>query len=210
LLHGEQYLSIKAPIPTSGELVNDARLLEVLDKGKAAAVTVIVESRDKATGNLIFENQSTLFIRGAGGFGGRRTGKDRGQASATNEPPKRTPDAVLEEKTSPTQAALYRLSGDRNPLHILPEFAAIGGFDKPILHGLCTMGIAAKHVLKTFGSYQDVKVRFAGVVYPGETIVTEMWKEGSKVIFLAKVKERNTVVLASAAVTLEDKAKTKL
>jgi multifunctional beta-oxidation protein len=210
LLHGEQYLSIKAPIPTSGEFVNDARLLEVLDKGKAAAVTVIVETRDKDTGSLIFENQSTYFMRGAGGFGGRRAGKDRGPASAPNEPPKRTPDAVLEEKTTPTQAALYRLSGDRNPLHIWPEFAAIGGFDKPILHGLCTMGIAAKHVLKTFGSYHDIKARFAGVVIPGETIVTEMWKEGSKVIFLAKVKERNTVVLASAAVTLEGKAMPKL
>ncbi|KAF8623682.1 hypothetical protein AX17_007380 [Amanita inopinata Kibby_2008] len=204
LLHGEQYLSIKAPIPTSGELVNETRLMEVLDKGKAAAVTTIVETRDKHTGKLIFENQSTMFIRGAGGFGGRRVGKDRGPATATNNLPKRNPDAVVEEKTSPTQAALYRLSGDSNPLHILPEFAAIGGFDQPILHGLCSMGIAGKHVLKTFGTYKDIKVRFAGVVYPGETIVTEMWKEGSKVIFSAKVKERGTTVLAAAAATLAD------
>ncbi|PFH53066.1 hypothetical protein AMATHDRAFT_138162 [Amanita thiersii Skay4041] len=185
LLHGEQYLSIKAPIPTSGEFVNDVRqvIMEVLDKGKAAAVTTIVETRDKHNGTLIFENQSTVFIRGAGGFGGKRVGNDRGAATSANTPPKRNPDAVLEEKTSSTQAALYRLSGDYNPLHILPEFAAIGGFDQPILHGLCSMGIAAKHVLKTFGQYKDIKVRFAGVVYPGETIVTEMWKEGSKVIF---------------------------
>ncbi|TFK72928.1 multifunctional beta-oxidation protein [Pluteus cervinus] len=210
LLHGEQYLSIKAPIPTSGELENQARLLEVLDKGKAAAVTTIVETRDKATGNLIFESQSTVFIRGAGGFGGKRTGKDRGPASAANEPPTRKPDVVLEEKTSPSQAALYRLSGDTNPLHILPEFAAIGGFDQPILHGLCTMGIAAKHVLKSFGPYKDIKVRFVGVVYPGETIVTEMWKEGSRVMFVAKVKERKSVVLASAAVTLDEKSKARL
>ncbi|KAF8656788.1 hypothetical protein AX16_002340 [Volvariella volvacea WC 439] len=206
LLHGEQYLSIKRPIPTSGELVNEVRLMEVLDKGKAAAVTSIVETKDKQTGELIFENQSTVFIRGAGGFGGKRTGKDRGPATATNAPPPRKSDAVLEEKTTPTQAALYRLSGDLNPLHILPDFAAIGGFDQPILHGLCTMGIAGKHVLKTFGPYKDIKVRFAGVVYPGETIVTEMWKEGSKVVFVAKVKERNTVVLASAAVTLDEAA----
>ncbi|KAG5652323.1 hypothetical protein H0H81_005391 [Sphagnurus paluster] len=204
LLHGEQYLSIKAPIPTSGELVNEVRLMEVLDKGKAAAVTTIVETRDKRSGKVIFENQSTVFIRGAGGFGGKRTGNDRGAASAANAPPKRSPDAVMEEKTSPSQAALYRLSGDSNPLHILPEFAAIGGFDQPILHGLCSMGIAAKHVLKTFGRYSDIKVRFAGVVYPGETIVTEMWKEGGKVIFSAKVKERGTTVLAAAAATLVD------
>ncbi|KAI0714466.1 multifunctional beta-oxidation protein [Cerioporus squamosus] len=202
LLHGEQYLSIKAPIPTSGELVNEARLMEVLDKGKAAAVTAIVETRDKHSGKVIFENQSTLFIRGSGGFGGKRTGKDRGPASAENPIPKRKPDAVVEEKTLPIQAALYRLSGDTNPLHILPEFAAVGGFDKPILHGLCSMGISGKHVLKTFGEYKDIKVRFAGVVYPGETLVTEMWKEGDKVIFTTKVKERNATVLAAAAATL--------
>ncbi|KAF8899950.1 multifunctional beta-oxidation protein [Gymnopilus junonius] len=204
LLHGEQYLSIEAPIPTSGELVSEARLLEVLDKGKAAAVTTIVETRDKHTGTLIFENQSTVFIRGAGGFGGKRNGNDRGSASAANTPPNRSPDTVMEEKTSTSQAALYRLSGDYNPLHILPEFAAIGGFDQPILHGLCFMGIAGKHVLKAYGPYKDIKVRFAGVVYPGETIVTEMWKEGQKVLFTAKVKERDAVALAAAAVTLED------
>jgi len=210
LLHGEQYLSIKAPIPTEATLVNETRLLEVLDKGKAASVTSIVHTRDKATGKLLFENQATLFIRGAGGFGGKRTGTDRGAATAANIPPNRKPDAVVEEKTSPTQATLYRLSGDYNPLHILPEFAAIGGFDKPILHGLCFMGIAGKHILKTFGAYQDIKVRFAGVVFPGETLITEMWKEGGKVIFTTKTKERGTTVLTSAAVTLaggENKAR---
>jgi len=170
-----------------------------------------VETRDKRSGKLIFESQSTVFIRGAGGFAGKRNGNDRGAATAANSTPNRRPDAVMEEKTSPTQAAMYRLSGDYNPLHILPDFAAIGGFDKPILHGLCFMGIAGKHVQKTFGSYKDIKVRFAGVVYPGETIVTEMWKEGDKVIFTGKVKERDSTVLAAAAATLVDRdAKAKL
>nr|GAT60816.1 peroxisomal multifunctional enzyme type 2 [Mycena chlorophos] len=205
LLHGEQYLSIKAPIPTSGELISTARLLEVLDKGKAAAVTSIVETRD-TSGKLIFENSSTLFIRGSGGFGGRRNATDRGAATAANNIPKRAPDATVEEQTTASQAALYRLSGDLNPLHILPEFAAIGGFNKPILHGLCFMGISGKHVLQKFGPYKDIKVRFAGVVYPGETLVTMMWKEGDKVIFTTKVKERDTTVLASAAATLVDGA----
>jgi len=95
-------------------------------------------------------------------------------------------------------------------LHIFPEFAAVGGFDKPILHGLCFMGISGKHILCTFGEFKDIKVRFAGVVYPGETLVTEMWKEGDKVIFTTKVKERNTVVLASAAATLTSSSKAKL
>ncbi|KAF7374946.1 Peroxisomal multifunctional enzyme type 2 [Mycena sanguinolenta] len=228
LLHGEQFLSIKALIPTSGELISTARLLEVLDKGKAAAVTSVVETRDKS-GKLIFENQSTVFIRGSGGFGGARTGSDRGSAIAENAPPKRSPDAVVEEKTTSFPSSTVpvdpcsldhasscltqdrRLSGDANPLHILPEFAAIGGFNKPILHGLCSMGISGKHVFQKFGAYKDIKVRFAGVVYPGETLVTKMWKDGQKVIFVAKVKERNTVVLASAGATLvSDGAKAKL
>jgi len=210
LLHGEQYLSIKTAIPTEANVVNETRLLEVLDKGKAASVTTLVQTRDKATGQLLFENQATVFIRGAGGFGGKRTGADRGAATATNVPPQRAPDVVMEENTSLTQAALYRLSGDHNPLHILPDFAAIGGFDKPILHGLCFMGIAGKHVFKTFGPYKDIKVRFAGVVYPGETLVTEMWKEGNKVVFVTKTKERGTTVLTSAAVTLADGDKARL
>ncbi|KAJ7700668.1 MaoC like domain-containing protein [Mycena rosella] len=177
LLHGEQFLSIKAPIPTSGELINHTRLLKVLDKGKAAAVT---------------SNQST-FIRGSGGFGGQRTGSDRGAATAVNA-------------TSSSPAALYRLSGDLNPLHILPEFTAIGGFNKSILHGLCSMGISGKHVFQKFGPYKDIKVRFTGVVYPGETLITEMWKEGAKIIFTTKVIECDTIVLASAAATLVDGA----
>ncbi|KAI0075244.1 putative multifunctional beta-oxidation protein [Panus rudis PR-1116 ss-1] len=203
LLHGEQYLAIKAPIPTSGKLTNHARITEVLDKGKAAAVTSIVETKDES-GKVIFENQSTVFIRGAGGFGGKRSGKDRGAATAANAPPQRKPDAIVEEKTLSSQAALYRLNGDLNPLHILPEFAAAGGFDKPILHGLCSFGFSGKHVYKTFGPYKDIKARFAGVVYPGETLVTEMWKEGDKVIFTTKVKERNATVLAAAGATLEN------
>lgn len=210
LLHGEQFLAIKAPIPTSGTLVSTARLMEVQDKGKAAAVSLVFETKEKGSGQVIFENVMTTFVRGSGGFGGRKTGKDRGPVSAANLPPKRSPDRTVEERTTENQAALYRLSGDPNPLHILPEFAAIGGFDKPILHGLCFMGFAGKHVYETFGPYKDIKVRFAGVVYPGETLITEMWKEGNRVIFSMKTKERNTTVLSSAAVTLADESKARL
>lgn len=130
LLHGEQYLQIKGPIPTSGTLVSEARFSEVLDKGKAAAVTSVTTTRNKETGEVVFENQSTVFIRGAGGFGGQKTGKDRGAATAVNKVPSRKPDSVSEFKTLPIQAALYRLSGDYNPLHIDPNFAKIGGFDQ--------------------------------------------------------------------------------
>jgi len=205
LLHGEQYLAIKKwPIPTSGTVIQQPKVMEVLDKGKAAAVTVVVQTIEKSSGEAWFENQSTVFIRGSGGFGGKKTGKDRGAASALNKPPSRKADRVVEEKTLERQAAIYRLSGDYNPLHIDPEFAAVGGFKSPILHGLCFMGIAGKHVYEAYGPIKDIKVRFAGHVFPGETIVTEMWKEGDKVIFVAKSKERGTTVLSNAAATLRE------
>lgn len=122
LLHGEQYLSIKKPIPTSGTLVSYPQLMEVQDKGKAASVVSFTRTYDKDTGELVFENQSTVFIRGSGGFGGRKSGKDRGAASAVNKPPSRNPDKTVEEKTLERQAAIYRLSGDRNPLHVDPRY----------------------------------------------------------------------------------------
>ncbi|EGG08568.1 uncharacterized protein MELLADRAFT_77364 [Melampsora larici-populina 98AG31] len=203
LLHGEQYLAIKTrEIPTSGTLVNHARILEATDKGKAASVVVIVHTYDKDSGTLLFENQGTLFIRGSGGFGGKKVGKDRGAATALNKPPNRAPDAISIAKTDSNQAALYRLSGDSNPLHIDPEFAAVGGFKSPILHGLCFFGFAAKAVMEKFGKISDVKARFVGSVYPGETLETMMWKEDKKVIFVMKCKERDSVVLASSAATL--------
>ncbi|GAA5975661.1 hypothetical protein JCM11641_003560 [Rhodosporidiobolus odoratus] len=202
LLHGEQYLKLHRPLPVSGTLISDSRLAEVLDKGKAAAVTSITVTKEKESGEVICENHMTVFIRGAGGFGGRKTGMDRGPATALNKPPSRQPDHVVEEKTIPQQAAIYRLSGDYNPLHIEPNFAKVGGFEVPILHGLCSFGISGKHIFRTYGPYEDIKVRFAGVLYPGETLVTEMWKEGGRIIFVAKCKERGTVVLAAAAASL--------
>ena len=124
LLHGEQFLEIKKyPIPISATLVTDAKVIDILDKGKAASVTIGTTTKDKSTGEVIFENQVTVFIRGSGGFGGPSKGADRGAATAVNTPPSRAPDAVVEEKTSEDQAALYRLSGDRNPLHIDPAFS---------------------------------------------------------------------------------------
>lgn len=186
LLHGEQYLSIKVPrIPTNGTFINYSRILEVSDKTKAASVVNITYTYDKSTGDLVFETQSTLFIRGTGGFGGRKQGKDRGEATALNKPPNRSPDLITTEKTSANQASIYRLSGDYNPLHIDPKFAAVGGFDKPILHGLCFFGICGKHVVEGFGSIVSIKARFVGSLFPGETIETSMWKDDNcnKVIF---------------------------
>ena len=204
LLHGEQYLAIKGPVPTSGNLVNKPRIIEVLDKGKAAAVTTLITTYNRDSGEQVYENQSTVFIRGSGGFNGKKSGRDRGAASAPNKPPQRAADKVISEKTAESQAALYRLSGDYNPLHIDPNFASVGGFEKPILHGLCTMGISGKHVFRAFGPIKDIKVRFTGHVFPGETLETNMWKEGNKVIFVTKVLERGTQALGAAAATLAE------
>src|SRR5512134_282186 len=142
-----------------------------------------------------------MFLRGEGGFGGER-GPDIG-----NEPPDRKPDLVVESPTLPQQALLYRLCGDKNPLHADPEFAKIGGFDRPILHGLCSFGIVCKAVVDRALGGDVAKVagyqaRFAGVVFPGETLVTSLWREGDRFIVAAKTKERDTPVIANAAVTL--------
>jgi multifunctional beta-oxidation protein len=203
LLHGEQYLEIrKFPIPTEAKLVSYPKLVEVVDKGAAGVVTSGTTTKDARTGEDIFYNESTVFIRGSGGFGGPKKGADRGAATAIHKPPQRAPDAVVEEKTTDEQAALYRLSGDRNPLHIDPEFSKVGGFKVPILHGLCFFGISGKHVLQTYGPYKNIKVRFAGTVLPGQTLVTEMWKVGNKVVFQTKVKETGKLCISGAGAEL--------
>ncbi|CCG80937.1 Peroxisomal hydratase-dehydrogenase-epimerase [Taphrina deformans PYCC 5710] len=210
LLHGEQYLEIKKfPIPTSGALTAQARVIEVLDKGKAASVVLQTVTKDE-NGEELFLNEGTIFIRGSGGYGGESKGKDRGAATSANKIPARKPDSVVEEKTTEDQAALYRLSGDYNPLHIDPAFAAVGKFPKPILHGLCFFGFSGKHVYKTYGMFKNIKVRFVGSVYPGETLRTEMWKEGNKIIFQTKVVERDVVCIAAAAAELQSKVEPKL
>ena len=210
LLHGEQYLEIrKYPIPTQAKTVSYPKLIDVVDKGNAAIVVVGYTTKNAVNGEDIFYNESTIFIRGSGGFGGsnKPTAARPGAATAAYKPPQRKPDAVIEEKTGEDQAALYRLNGDRNPLHIDPSFSKVGGFDIPILHGLCSMGIAGKHVFSQYGAFKNVKVRFAGVVLPGQTLKTEMWKEGNTVVFQASVVETGKPAIAGAGAELVSGAK---
>lgn len=211
LLHGEQYLEILSyPIPTSGILVSHAKLLEVVDKGNAAIVKSGITTINKETGKPLFYNESTVFIRGSGGFGGVSKPQDRGASTAPNKPPSRAADWVSEDITTEEQAVLYRLSGDYNPLHVDPAFAKMGGFKVPILHGLCFFGVAGKAIYGHYGKFKNIKVRFAGTVLPGQTLITECWKEGNKVIFQTKVKETGKLAIASAAVELVGDSKGKL
>ncbi len=202
ILHGEQYTEIRAPWPTHGKIAHKIRIKDVFDKGKHALVVTAVTTTDEQGRELAY-NEITTLVRGAGGWGG-----ERGPAADANVAPSRAPDAVVEEATSPSQALLYRLSGDWNPLHADPRFAQGFGFDRPILHGLCTFGFAARHVVGKFCPrgdprfFKSIKARFADSVFPGETLRSEMWKEGDRILFVTKVKERDKVVLSNAAVEL--------
>ena len=177
VLHGEQRIILHSTIPTSGALVSSAVCSSIYDKGdKGAVVNIDIETRDD-NGNLLFENKAVVMDRSGGNFGG-----DRGPKSEKIEPPAgKSPDFRMEQKTSPDQAAIYRLSGDKNPLHIDPEFAKMGGFDTPILHGLCSFGFAGRAILESLcnndpSRFKAFGVRFTGVVFPGETLITEGWK----------------------------------
>ncbi|XP_066499856.1 peroxisomal multifunctional enzyme type 2 [Hoplias malabaricus] len=202
LLHGEQYLELYKPLPTSGTLTSKATVADILDKGSGAVLLLDVHTYNNQ--ELVCYNQFSVFIVGAGGFGGKRSSD---KAVPTVPAPNRAPDAVIVDETSRDQAALYRLSGDWNPLHIDPSFAVMGGFKTPILHGLCSFGFAARHVLKHFAGndvsrFKSIKVRFVKPVLPGQSLQTEMWKEGNRIHLLCKVKESGAVVLSGAYIDL--------
>jgi multifunctional beta-oxidation protein len=206
LLHGEQYLEVrKFPIPTSAKTVSYPKLLDVLDKGNAAIIVTGTVTKDANTGD-----ETTVFIRGSGGFGGASKGSGRGAATAVYKAPARAPDYVTEEQTSVDQAALYRLNGDRNPLHIDPAFSKAGGFEEPILHGLCSFGISCKHIVERYGMIKNIKARFVGTVIPGQTLRTEMWNESSIIIFQTRVKDTNKLCIGSSAVELHRAAEPRL
>uniref|UniRef100_A0A8C9DF45 17-beta-hydroxysteroid dehydrogenase 4 n=1 Tax=Prolemur simus TaxID=1328070 RepID=A0A8C9DF45_PROSS len=202
VLHGEQYLELYKPLPRAGKLKCEAVVADVLDKG--SGVVILMDVYSYSGKELICYNQFSVFLVGSGGFGGKRTSDKAKVAVAV---PNRPPDAVLTDTTSLNQAALYRLSGDWNPLHVDPNFASLAGFNKPILHGLCTFGFSARHVLQQFADndvsrFKAIKVRFAKPVYPGQTVQTEMWKEGNRIHFQTKVQETGDIVISNAYVDL--------
>jgi len=200
LLHGEQDLVIHQPIPPEAKVANRAKVAELWDKGKACLCVLQVDTSDES-GRPLFTNRFGLFLRGEGGFGGEPGPK------AGNVAPERAPDGVIESRSLPQQALLYRLSGDKNPLHADPEFAKMGGFDRPILHGLCSYGIVCKAVVDGVlgGDVSKVaryQARFAGVAFPGETYHVSWWREGKQILIQAKSKERDAAIISNAAITV--------
>jgi acyl dehydratase len=201
LLHGEQDVEIHRPLPSAARAKARGRVADVFDKGKAALVVFEYETRDESDRPL-FTTRMSAFIRGEGGFGGP-SGPKPG-----NTPPEREPDGVIESVTLPQQALLYRLSGDKNPLHADPDFAKVAGFDRPIIHGLCSYGIACKAIVDHVLDGDPTRVaryqaRFAGVAFPGETYLTSWWREGDRVLLEVSSRDRGKRVISNAAITLQ-------
>jgi acyl dehydratase len=174
LVHGSQAVTLHQPIPPAATAVSQDRIVAMYDKGKAAVVVMAIDVT--LDGAPLFTTQSSLFIRGEGGWGG-----DRGPSGAQNTPPERDPDHSVTYQTSPDQAFVYRLSGDRNPLHTDPSFAAMGGFDRPILHGLCTYGFTGRALLASLADndvtrFHHVEGRFSSPVLPGEALTIDIWR----------------------------------
>jgi len=201
LLHGEQRIVVNKPFPPKGKVTTTGKIKNIWDKGSGAVVVIDAETADEK-GDVICINTFGVFLRGEGGFGG-----ERGPSGPRNVPPERAPDAVVEMQTLPQQAAIYRLSGDRNPLHIDPNFAKMAGFDRPILHGLCSFGHVARAVIQKFcggdpDRLKELEVRFSGPVFPGETLITEMWRESDTRIILQAKTQRGEVCLSSGTATV--------
>lgn len=194
MLHGEQQLVVHAPLPPEASVITTPTVEAVYDKGKSAVIVLRADTRLADDDSPLSTNRFRLFVRGEGGFGG--------DSGPTAEPwePVGDPLLQLEVQTLPQQAAIYRLSGDRNPLHIDPKFATRAGFDRPILHGLCTYGITCKSIVDSLldGDPRAVTswaCRFSGSVYPGESLMIQAWKDQDRYLVEARVKERDVAAL---------------
>ena len=197
VVHGEQDLRLHRPLKGQGTLVGHTRILEIIDKGADKGALILSERKvtDKATGELVATITQTAFCRADGGFGGPPR-----EAPAPHPIPARAPDLICDLPTRPEMALIYRLSGDYNPLHAEPAFARAAGFPRPILHGLGTFGVSGHAVLKTLCGYDPTRLvafagRFSAPVFPGETIRTELWRDGAVVSFRARVAERDVIAI---------------
>ncbi|MGO9399981.1 MAG: MaoC/PaaZ C-terminal domain-containing protein [Xanthobacteraceae bacterium] len=197
VVNGEQGFTLQRPLKGEDAIIGRTRIVEVIDKGAGKGALLLTERTitDKASGELIGTVTQTIFCRGDGGFGG--------PPRETPPPyaiPARAPDAICDLGTRPEMALIYRLSGDYNPLHADPAFANAAGFARPILHGLGTFGVSGHALLKTMCGYDPARLvsftcRFSAPVFPGETIRTEMWRDGDIVSFRARVVERDVIAI---------------
>ena len=198
MLHGEQTMKLVAPIPPSGSVVGRTRITGIYDKGEGRDAVILSQRdiEDTATGRQMGYVTSTILVRGAGGFGGTPA-----PASALKAVPDTKPDLTIDLPISPQAALIYRLSGDTNPLHANPKAAAEAGFPRPILHGLCTLGVATRAVVRACGkggdALREFGARFSAPVFPGDTIRTEVWRSGGGGSFRSRVLERDAVVLSN-------------
>lgn len=206
VVHGEQRLTMHKPLPIAAKLLVDTRVVGVWDKGEGKGAVLVVETvfKDAANGEKILTKTGTTFARGDGGFGGPRDG-----APEAHVMPTRNCDLTVELDTREDQALLYRLSGDRNPLHADPEVAKKAGFPRPILHGLATYGTCCRGIITSVCDYDASKitgfdVRFSSPVFPGETVLLDLWKDGNIVSFRARLKERDVTVINNGKCTLKD------
>jgi acyl dehydratase len=196
LVHGSQSITIFQPVAPVGEITTVSEIVGIYDKGSGAAVETETRASDSMTGQPVFTTRAVAFIRGEGGWGG-----DRGPAAVSLDPPSYAPEQSATYQVPGTQALLYRLSGDRNPLHSDPAFAATAGFDRPILHGLCTFGYLGRALLdrvcgwrtEEFGS---MEARFVSPVWPGDDLSVDIWRTGPETAFFIGRRSAGNVVIA--------------
>ncbi len=201
MVHGEQSIELFDEIPPEGEIESVGEVTAIWDKGNAAVLEFTSESTNVANGKPLLRNRMTLFCRGEGGFGGERG------PSIKLDYPDRKPDHEVTYTTREDQALLYRLSGDRNPLHSDPSFAKMGGFDRPILHGLCTYGFTGRALLHTLcdsdpSRFKSMSGRFSKPVLPGDALTVSMWVDGNECLFQTRT-QRGDVVLDQGRMTFQ-------
>jgi acyl dehydratase len=202
MLHGEQAVEWRRPLPAEGRATVEGRGVEAVDKGAKGAIVVTETTLTGADGGVLAVLRATRFCRADGGFGGPSERREK-----PHEPPLRTPDVVLELETRPEQAALYRLSGDRNPVHADPAIAKAAGFPGVILHGLCTFGMSCRGILQTFCDFEPARLashqaRFSSPVYPGERLSLHMWRDGPVISFEVHAPQRKVAVLRNGRALL--------
>jgi len=203
VVDGERKIDFHKPMTVQGKVTARSRVVGAWDKGAGKGAVIVSETTlSDAAGEDVLTITGSLFARGDGGFGGPSEGQPEPHAV-----PARAPDMSVDIPTSPDQALIYRLSGDRNPLHCDPAVAKAAGFPRPILHGMCTYGITCRAVLQTYAGYDPSRfkshqARFSAPVFPGETITVDLWKDGEVISFEARIKDRGVTVIKNGKTVL--------